>query len=72
MLPKVAPIHPLPLSPLPLPPQRVTDTGIQSLCEGCSELESLSISNCDTLTDLSLKKIATHCHNLRYIHNQTT
>ena len=48
--------------------QRVSDSGIQSLCEGCAELESLSLSNCESLTDLALKKIAAHCHKLRYMY----
>ena len=63
---------PLPLSftpslppSLPLHVQNVTDRGIQALSDGCSELQSLSVSNCETLTDISLKKISANCHNLR-------
>ena len=55
-------------SPSLLHIQNVTDRGIQALSDGCSELRSLSVSNCETLTDISLKKIAANCHNLRFVY----
>ncbi|KAM7437175.1 F-box/LRR-repeat protein 17 [Porites harrisoni] len=46
---------------------RVTDTGVKELCEGCLQLEKLTMDQCRSLTSNSLLSVAQNCPNLTFI-----
>ena len=46
--------------------QSVTDAGVLSVCENCSDLQRLDVAGCDRLTDATLHALGSNCKHLRY------
>jgi hypothetical protein len=47
--------------------KRIEDAGLISLAKGCTEMETLMISGCETITKKSLKAMAEYFHKLKYL-----
>ncbi len=47
--------------------QTVSDVGLGCVCDNCPCLERLSVSSCEILTDLSLKKLGASCVELKLL-----
>lgn len=45
----------------------MSDVGLGCVCDNCPCLEKLSVSGCEALTDLSLKKLGTSCVELKLL-----
>ena len=45
--------------------QLLTDAGLCAVCLNCSQLARLNVSNCEGLTDTTLKKLGAFCQQLR-------